>query len=55
VHCIVALNLKALTEIMKLQQAYECYRVRERNLEFKRELEAASQPYLEIQKNFSIS
>jgi hypothetical protein len=49
------LNPKALTEIMKLQQALidkvlECDPVMEWSLNFKREIENASCPFLEIQK-----
>jgi hypothetical protein len=49
------LNPKGLTEIMKLQRALidkvmECDPVMERCLKFKREIENASCPYLEIQK-----
>jgi hypothetical protein len=48
------LNPKARTEIMKLQRALidkvmECNPVVERSLKFKREIENASCPYLEIQ------
>jgi hypothetical protein len=50
-----ALNPKALTEIIKLQRALidkviKCDTVMERSLKFKREIENASCPYLEIQK-----
>jgi hypothetical protein len=49
------LNPKALTEIIKLQRALidkvmECDPVMERSLKFKRRIENASCPYLEIQK-----
>jgi hypothetical protein len=49
------LNPKALTKIIKLQQALidkvmECDPAMERSLKFKREIENASCPYLEIQK-----
>jgi hypothetical protein len=49
------LNPKAVTEIMKLQGAFidkvmECNPVMEWCLKFKRELENASCPYLEIRK-----
>jgi hypothetical protein len=49
------INPKALTEIMKLQRALinkvmECDPVMERSLKCKREIENASCPYLDIQK-----
>jgi hypothetical protein len=49
------INTKALTEIMKLQLALidrvmECDPGMERSLKFKRKIENASCPYLEIQK-----